>query len=494
MFVRPSPKLTDEQKIQIDNKFILHYMPAAPSDFVKVYLLGLSLISTNSELMSKDNSLERISKMLGLQETDVVGAFEYWAGHGIVKLDNSVYPPIVDYLPTIDTKYSVLKKYATKKYADFNSQLQKMLPTRNFLPRELDEYYQLMESTGLQPLAMPIIVSYCVQLKGESISSAYILTVARNLAKEGFLSPEAVESNLNELELFKNDILDIHKHLKIKSKPDLKDKDLYRKWTTAFKYKKDTLEFVAKKIKKGGMEMLDARLCKYHQMGLFSITQIDDYDARYENMLALAKEVAKTLGLYYERYDGLVENHIAEWMGLGFDNASVLQIANFCHKQNRRSIDQLHSTLLDFYKKGRVSAESLNDFAVKTKQADEFIKNLLTLVGESRLVVSRDRDRYNTWVNSWLLQPEVIEYGATLAKSASNPMAFLNSILADWHQKGIQTVEKAKKETPNKISTSNRPQSFAKTNPAAIQNTVPTQRLTDDEIQAVLDNLTYDDI
>jgi len=491
MFVKMSSKLTDELKIQVDNKFIMYFMPSAPSDYTKVYLYGLCLTSTNSELMNKENSLERISKSLNLDTQTIINAYEYWAGIGIVNLDNSVYPPIVEYLPTLDTKYSVIKKYNIKKYADFNSQLAKMLPKRNFLPQELNEYYQVMEALGTQPNAMLCIISYCVRLKGDDISSNYILTVARNLAKNGLLSVEAVENNLNELKLYENDIQDIFKSLKIRRAVDHSDKDYFVKWTKSLKYNKDTILYIAKKINKGGMDALDKRLQKYHNIKLMSIKEIQDYEDEYDKMYTLAKETCKRLGVYYERYDTVVDEYITEWIAMGFDSEGILRIADLCQKSNKRNMDMLRKEIHNFYKQGLIKVESITELENKTKIADQFIEKLLKIVGVNRTVNSRDRDYYNTWVNSWLMPKELIEYGASLSESTQNPFGYLNKVLDNWRHKDIKTVDQAKKETPTtKSSTKN-----SKTqNPAAIQNSYKETPLTDADINAIFDNLTYEDL
>lgn len=496
MFVKLSPKLTDEIKIQVDNRFILYFMPSAPAEYVKVYLYGLSLTSTNSELMTKDNSLDKMAKILNIPTDDIVNAYEYWAGLGIVNLDNTVYPPIVEYLPTIDTKSTVVKKYNVKKYADFNSQLQKMLPSRNFLPRELDEYYQLMESVGTNYMAMLAIIGYCVRLKGETISSNYILTVARNQAKQGNVTLEAVENSLSETKLYEQDIQEIFGVLKIRRSVDHIDCENYKKWTKEYKFGKETILHIAKKMKKGNIDLLDNRILGYYKLGLLSIKAIDEYTARYDGMFELAKSVAKTLSQYFERYDHLVDTYITEWMAMGFDEASILMLADWCSKDKRNSnFEQLHHKIYESWKAGRVNVVSLSAFAQQTKVADEFIKKLLDIIGENRAVISRDRDFYNTWVNSWTIPPEVVEYCAKYSKVTS--LLYLNRTLADWKDKNIKTLAQAKKELPESKRTNYR-SSNASTpvsgNKAAIQNQHESPQLSNEDVYAIFDNLTYDDL
>ena len=68
----------------VENIFINHYMPIAPGDFVKVYLLGLKFCS-NSNLSSISNTI--IAKTLNILESDVKKAWEYWQAQGIITVD-----------------------------------------------------------------------------------------------------------------------------------------------------------------------------------------------------------------------------------------------------------------------------------------------------------------------------------------------------------------------------------------------------------------------
>ena len=65
----------------IENIFINHYLPKAPGDFVKVYLLGLKFCFQNAP---QHFSNEVIAKTLDILESDVVKAWQYWEKQGII--------------------------------------------------------------------------------------------------------------------------------------------------------------------------------------------------------------------------------------------------------------------------------------------------------------------------------------------------------------------------------------------------------------------------
>ena len=65
---------------EIDNIFINEYMPQAPSNYVKVYLYGQFLAKTHKEMDTRE-----IADYLDLTEEDVLNAWNYWEGLGLLK-------------------------------------------------------------------------------------------------------------------------------------------------------------------------------------------------------------------------------------------------------------------------------------------------------------------------------------------------------------------------------------------------------------------------
>lgn len=106
-----------------------------------------------------------------------------------------------------------------------------MLPCRNILPNEYNEYYSIMEAMHIEPSAMLAVIAYSIRQKGEDVNYAYILAVARNLAHQGCLTYERVNEQLSEFDLYDKDLLAVLKSLGSKKSPTIDDKHLFKKWT-----------------------------------------------------------------------------------------------------------------------------------------------------------------------------------------------------------------------------------------------------------------------
>lgn len=448
MFTKLSREKNLMRNIELDNLFVTEYMPYAPENFVKVYIAGLSLAHT------PDNSIDELSILLGVEKAVIMEAFLYWAEQGIINV-LPADPPEIEYLEVKPLSAQV-KKFSKAKYESFNNQLSAMLQKRAILPSEYNEYYSIMEVLHIDVDAMLAIIAYCVRLKGESIGYPYILAVARNLAHQGATSFERVSEKLNELALYERELSAILKALGSKKSPDHNDSQLYIKWTKTLGFTPEVIISVAKAIKKGGMERLDSKLSKYYENHVFSLQEIQDYNDNRDKLFALTKEINRILGIYIEQLDYTIETYVSRWLSFGFSHDTLILIAKYCYAHDMRTLSVMDETVKRFYKQGLLTESAINSFISEAISIDEDIKRLLSKAGVTRNVNSWDRDFYRTWTYSWKMPMDVIEYAASLASGKGNATAYINSILASWHERNVDSVEQAKKcsaSEPNQKNT-----------------------------------------
>ncbi len=464
-------KRTDRDNFTlVSNLFMREYMPFAPDEYVKVYLLGLSLMSSDSELSD-------IAAILGCEENTVLEAFRYWQGQGVVTLIEND-PPDVEYLP-VRPASSIIKKFNKEKYAGFNTQLHAMLPARNFLPNEYNEFYGIIEAMHIEPEAFLTVVAYCIRLKGPDIGVSYIIAVARNLASEGYKTFDRVSEKLSELDLYDNDLTAVLKALGSKKRPDHEDKQMFIKWTKTMGFKLPVVLYVAKQVKKGGMSKLDSTLTKYYENRLFTPEEIEEYKQKSDSLYELTKKINKIIGVYYEQLDYIIETYTTKWLSYGFNEETLVTIADYCFKRNIRTLEGLDSTVSKFYRQGLVNLDTINKFMEEAISSDAQIRRILEKCGLDRNITSWDRDYYRTWTFTWKMNTSVIDYAATLAKGKSNPLSYMNTLIADFYAKGINTPEEAQKQ---------------RTDTPQTEIASVSRAYTDDELNAMFDALKPEDI
>lgn len=476
MQAKLSREIIENEKLRIDNAFVTDFMPFAPENYVKVYLYGLKLACFGGV---GDIETE-IAGKLNLEPGLVSEAFSYWANDGLVNI-LSTSPVAVEYL-AVNKGTLALRKFSKTKYKDFNDQLHAMLPSRNILPNEYNEYYSIMEAMHIEPEAMLAIIAYCIRLKGQDVGYPYILAVARNLARQGCLTYDRVNEQLSEFDLYDKDVAAVLHSLGSKKAPAIEDKRMFAKWTKTLGFPTETVVQVAKSVKRGGMDRLDALLVKYYENHLFSMAEIDEFNRNRDRLYSLTKEINKRIGVYYEQLDFIIETYVTRWLGYGFTDETLLTIAEYCFRCNIRTLEGYNATVEKFYKQGLITADDIGEFLGEAVRRDADIREALEKAGVTRPVTSRDRDSYRTWTYSWKMDRDVVLYAASLAAGNASPVSYMNAILGGWHNAGVTSLEGAKK--------------FGATRASAARETAATvtKTYTSEQLNAMFDSLNNEDL
>lgn len=427
--------------ITIDSIFFDEYLPVASGACVKVYLYGLSKCQNPDD---SENTLQNFATALDMTEEDVKSAFLYWQEENLVTVLN-LNPIEVRYLP-ISFKKSDAKLFKKEKYAEFNKAIQEILCGRMITPHEYKEYYLTMQSMHIDPSAMLMIAKYCTEQKGEDVGYNYILTVAKNWAYQGVHEAVDVERKLQEMEALTSNVKDLFDALKSKKAPSFEAKQLYQKWTKQYGFDEETLISVAKKIKRGGFDKLAENIENYANLKLFSIDEISEYEKNKNDLNELAVFVCKSLGLFYETLDPVINTYILKWKQMGYEADAIKFVAELCFKRYIRTFEGMDEIIAKYFANGIVSLKAIEEYVSRALSTDKKIKDILEKLGLSRQVTSWDRDFYSTWTNVWNFDSDVIDYVLSLAVGKSQPMTYVNKVLANFKDKNIDTLEKAKKE------------------------------------------------
>ena len=445
-FCKYSTEFIASSKTEIDNIFINDYLPFAQPQFVVVYIYGLYLCNSSSF----DNSLENFAKTLNMSEEDVVGAFEFWEEQGLVRvLKND--PIQVTFIP-LKNVLSANKLFKPDKYETFNKHAQDIFQGKRAISKtEYSEYYDFLERYHVEQEALLMIMQYCVSTKQKAVGYNYILTVARNWAQEGITTAPQVEERLRSFEDKDPALSEIFNALGIKRAPYVEERALLNKWLSDYGFNLDVILHICKTSKKKSrlnFEKLDKILTKYFEMKLMSIMEIDDFEKEKDELYALAKDINKAIGVYYENLEVVVENYILKWINMGFEKQLLLEIASYCFKNSIRTLEGMDRTVGKFYKLGILNLSAFNQYMGQILADDNKIKEILVKLGIERNVSTYDRTNFKIWTEEWNLPHDVIDYAVSLAKGKDNPIKYLSRVLADYRDKGIKTVDEAKNNSP----------------------------------------------
>ena len=222
------------------------------------------------------------------------------------------------------------------------------------------------------------------------------------------------------------------------------------------------------------MEKLDAMMTRYYENHLMTFEEIEDFNRNREKLVALTKNINRIIGVYYEQLDFIIETYITRWIGYGFDDNTLTLIATYCFKRGVRTLEGMNDVVEKFYKQGLISAESIDQFIGKSVENDNFIKAFFDEAGITRNVTSRDRDSYKVWTSSWGMTNDLIMLAAQKAKGNVSPVSYMNTLLSAWFKAEEAKAYKFEKSTATE--------------------TKVTKTYTSDQLNAMFDNLDYEDL
>lgn len=443
-FCKFSTQSVINNKTEVDNIFINDFLPYAPDNAVKVYLYGLYKCGSNSI----DNTLESFSKVLKLGEDEIMEIFEFWENEGLVQILNCE-PVEIRFMP-LKNVLTNTKKYNTEKYGNFSQKAQEIIEGRMISPNEFSEYFDTIETFHIEPEALLMIMKYCVNTKGGNVGYPYIVAVAKNWAYDGVKTVSDVEDRLISYENISEDLKQVLKDLGSRRVPSIDEKELFIKWTKELGFElgviRQAIKINKKPTTKISFARLDEILMSYYEMKLFSIPEIEDFEKSKSEMYVLAKKIARELGLYYESYDKIVETYVSKWEQMGFDEEAILEIASYCFSSSIRQFQGMDNAMQKFYKLGLITVSSIEKYLGEILVQDDEIKEVLSICRLERSVNSFDRECFKNWTENWKFPLEVIKEAAALATGRSQPVKYINGILANWNENGVKTLEKAKSQ------------------------------------------------
>ena len=338
-------------------------------------------------------------------------------------------------------------------------------------PNEYSAYFSLMEEHSIKPEAMLMIIKYCVDLKGKNIGFRYVLKVANDFASRGITSESKIEKELSDYTIKSADLYEIFAVLNPNAKPEIEDMNLYKKWISDMKFSKNSIITTAIKSKVKTTSKLDKELLLLYSAKKFSPEEIESFYKEKKRLTEIAYNVNKTLSVYTEVIEPVVENYVIPWTNKGYNEESLTFIANYCFRKNRRSLEGMNDVVEKLYYNGLITVNAIAEFIKATTADDEFIKNLLSITGLSRRPTDYDRQNLKTW-RSWNFSDEMITQAVNLSVGKSNPFSYVNAILSEWKFAGIYSPEK-----------------ITQTKPTQKGNAFKSQNYTKEELDSLIDNI-----
>lgn len=269
----------------VENIFINHYMPSAPGDFVKVYLLGLKYCK-NNDLPSISN--EVIAKTLHILESDVNKAWEFWQQQGIVsfeKDENNNYLIKFFHISSLmleGKKAPALEEDNSKKniMADLFKSIEIMYG-RPLSHKELQVISSWIDDFSFSPEMVVLLVEYCIEMDKKDIN--YLNKVALNWYDQKISS---YEDGINYIKSYKERRAFYYKimnYLGFKRSPTKVEMATMDKWINNYHFTDEIIVEACKKTlatNRPNLKYIDKVLEDWHKKKYKTVEDTKDEDKK----------------------------------------------------------------------------------------------------------------------------------------------------------------------------------------------------------------------
>lgn len=280
----------------IENIFINDFMPTADGNFVKVYLMGYKLARESMGLKSYDSTL--IADLLGILESDVIRAWDYWEKMGVV---NKVFSEDKESfnIEFVNLKELYIKNIYTAsnnaperrdqnsilddpKIANLLTQVDKLMFGRLSIAQKQD-IAQWRDAYNMPVELILEAFNYSVNVKGVN-SLKYVESVVRNWSDSNIRTMEEVEKSYLEYDEKYYRFMKIKNRIGIGFKPYTKvDFETVNKWFEEYSLGIDLVLAACDKcvnISNPNLGYVDRILTNWHDKGIEKTEDIAKLDTK----------------------------------------------------------------------------------------------------------------------------------------------------------------------------------------------------------------------
>lgn len=297
---------TENDFINVPFDFIENYLPEANATFVKIYIYLLMLGEKNAE-----KSFNEIAKTLGILESDLVNAIDYWKEAGLIFADGENIRFLskkqdsvkieADLYADEDTEAQNIAEIITE-----NSELSDMfmfaqeILGKTITEKDMQTIYWLYEDLKMPIQVILMLIEYCVS-KGKNRIS-YIEKVAVSWNEMGLNNVEAVTNYLKSEEQKTGFLYSVRRLMGIADRNLSQIEEQYlTKWHNEFLMSEEMIalayEYCIIQTAKLSFPYMDKIITRWHSEGITTVSDAENDNKKFKNRVH-SKETAFTDNRY----------------------------------------------------------------------------------------------------------------------------------------------------------------------------------------------------
>ncbi len=426
----------------VQNQFILEYMPAAPGDYVKVYLYGLM----QCHHPGTDMTLNQMSHELNMAPEAVLAAFRHWERRGLVRRisDN---PPAFQYVHVTQQLLSRDAAPRDRAYEDFAESLYALFgEDRRLHGSETSLAYEWVEEMGLPQEVVLMLINYMITNHGKQFRFTTAQKKAVELAQAQVTTIEEAEEILSREKKIEDGLKRLIRRFGRPRPASADERAIYTKWVKEWGYTPEAIEAACVETLKGEptMQYLDGILRGMREragVDLSTPAQVEQLRQGEQARYAPLKALLRVMNI---RGVSVNEGTLATYQQMRelYPDEIILMAGRACAGAGGKLNDVL-TTLKIWKKQGLQTAAQVQESLNTISSQNTFLGALFELWGRPERPTAGDRALLSRWETELGYGEEMILTCAPFAREANRPMPYLDKLLRAYHEQGIITPDQA---------------------------------------------------
>lgn len=417
----------------VSNLFITDYLPGCNGDELKVYLYGLM----RCHHPRQDFALEDMARALEMDLRDVQTAMRHWEYEGLVERVSDK-PPVYRFRHPATAAQE--NHQADSLYESFMEDLYNAFGGRRDLHGyEKRKAWEWVTVQGLPQEVVMVMIKHLIKTQGrdfrflgkETRRVVNLLQEEKAHTIEGAITVLARDE---EIEAGARAVIRRFRQRRLPSEDELA---LYKKWRHEWEFSNEEILEACAETTKGtpNFGYLDGILS-----GIRKRSNSLKEDKKESKQV---RDMLEALGITGIGINEGTRNAYRQLAAL-YPHEVILMAARELSTRKNKGLDVLASMLESWKTKGIETADQAKTHIDDFNRENELIIRLNSL-WEADLIRMGDasRAKIHTWLTEWGFSPEIVLYCAAFAgvNEKKSPMAYLDSILKSYHDKGLTSED-----------------------------------------------------
>ena len=329
--------------------------------------------------------------------------------------------------------------------------LQALFSDRILSSRDYTAIRECKTVYGLPDEVVTRLVEHCVMTSRAKnrVSMSYIQKKAAEWAEAGINTLELAERRADMERSDSQNLHEILGRLGIRSRQASdEERKLFNKWVNEYGMDMEAISAAMPatlSAQNPSIKYLDRILSELYSQGKTTASAISEELNDKDYIDEQIKKLLESIGAPKRTVTEEMRRAYVRFLSMGFTQEEILLAGKKAMEDGMATFKNVEMTLAGWASRGLTNRKSIEDFLNEIESDKMRAAQMLKRMGVSRVVSDKDIAMVNKYLKKGMSEDAIL-YAAECAYGAAAPIKLTQTILKNWSEMNIKTLEEAKKQ------------------------------------------------